>query len=75
MPLDRIPTFILIHNITEMESIGNQEEVNKYAMELARRIYIPNDEITFEQMLSNFGYVELNKEEEKGKVLKLTRKL
>ena len=44
----------------------DQEIINQAALELAKRIYVPNDNNSFEEMLKNFGY----KKEENIKQLK-----
>ena len=36
----------------------NQSYVNVFARELAERIYVPNEEKTFEDLLAEFGYVD-----------------
>lgn len=63
--LKTTPTFELI-KILDI-AIENQEQdlVNILAYEIATRIYIPNDRISFEEMAAEFGY----KKEEKGKDL------
>lgn len=43
--------------------------VNILAYELACRIYIPNDNISFENMLEDFGYKRLDKEKRQQKKL------
>lgn len=58
--------FTTIDLVKILYTSEEQEIINQAALELARRIYIPNDEVTFEQMLKNFGY---KKEKEKIKIL------
>lgn len=50
------PTCILINELIKADNENNQKIVNIIAYELAYRIYIPNDEITFEKLLYDFGY-------------------
>ena len=63
------PTIQLINGISEWEKQGNQAMVNILAYELACRIYIPNDNISFENMLADFGYKKLDKEKRQQKKL------
>ena len=48
-------------------AIQNEEQdlVNIIAYEITRRIWIPNDKITFEQMAADFGYKKETEEEKK----------
>lgn len=60
--LRTIPTCTLIDELCKADKEGNQKLVNIYAYELAYRIYIPNDEITFEKILTDFGYKKIEEE-------------
>lgn len=64
MELNKIP-----HNklVKMLDSAPDQETKNRIAYELTKRIYIPNKQITFEEILLSFGYVY----EEKPKVKSL----
>lgn len=64
-------TIQLINGISEWEKQGNQAMVNILVYELTCRIYIPNDNISFENMLADFGYKRLDKE--KGQQKKLVK--
>lgn len=64
------PTIQLINDISEWEKQGNQAMVNILAYELACRIYVPNDKISFENMLADFGYKRLEKEGQQKKLVK-----
>lgn len=63
------PTIQLINDIGEWEKQDNQAMVNILAYELACRIYIPNDNISFENILADFGYKRLDKEKRQQKKL------
>lgn len=63
------PTIQLINDISEWEKQGNQAMVNILAYELACRIYVPNDNISFENMLADFGYKRLEEEKRQQKKL------
>ena len=63
------PTIQLINGISEWEKQGNQAMVNILAYELACRIYIQNDNISFENMLADFGYKKLDKGKRQQKKL------
>ena len=63
------PTIQLINGISKWGKQGNQAMVNILAYELACRIYIPNDNISFENKLADFGYKRLDKEKRQQKKL------
>ena len=46
----------LITILTGAIKIKNQDLINIYALELAKRLYVPNDTYTFEETLAGFGY-------------------
>lgn len=56
--LKTVPTVKLIQLISNASNNGEQDLVNIYAYELTYRIWVPNEEETFEEMLKKFGYVE-----------------
>lgn len=47
---------------------NNQSFINIYAYELAVRIWVPNKEQTFEDLLGEFGYKKIEKDNEKKKI-------
>ena len=47
---------------------NNQSFINIYAYELAARIWVPNQEQTFEDLLEKFGYKKIEKDNEKKKI-------
>lgn len=69
--LKKIPTVTLINYLSESLEKGEQRITNIFAYEIATRIYVPNNSngITFDKLLSDFGYRNL--EEDKSKKLKL----
>ena len=67
--LKTTPTYQLINILNLAEQASQQDLVNIVACELASRIWVPNDEVTFEQMATEFGYVK--PEEPVQKKLKL----
>ena len=58
------PTCMLINMLSDAEQKDEQEIVNICAYELACRVYVPNKQITFTQMLKDFGYKSLTLEQE-----------
>ena len=46
----------LITILTGAIKIKNQDLINIYALELAKRLYVPNDTYTFEETLVGFCY-------------------
>lgn len=46
----------LITLLTGAIKTKNQDLINIYALELAKRLYVPNDTYTFEETLAGFGY-------------------
>lgn len=51
----------LITLLTEAIKMQNQELINIYALEITKRLYVPNDAYTFEQTLEGFGYRKMEK--------------
>lgn len=62
----KVPLINLIDLISDASREDNQELVNELAIEIKKRLYVPNKKITEEQMLKEFGYKEI--EDKKGKV-------
>ena len=60
------PTVQVINILSDAEQKGEQEIVNICAYELTCRIYVPNKQITFVQMLQDFGYKSLTLEQEQN---------
>lgn len=69
--LKKTPTVTLINYLNESLEKGEQGIANIFAYEIATRIYVPNNSngTTFDKLLSDFGYKNL--EENKSKKLKL----
>ena len=65
--LSKIPLINLIDLIADASKEDNQELVNELALEIKKRLYVPNKKITEEQMLKEFGYKEIKKEKPKEK--------
>ena len=63
----KIPLINLIDLIADASKEDNQELVNELALEIKKRLYVPNKKITEEQMLKEFGYKEIEKPKEKRK--------
>jgi len=68
--LKTTPTYQLINILNLAAQASQQDLVNIVAYELASRIWVPNEEITLEQMATDFGYI---KPEEDQKVLRKKR--
>lgn len=63
MDIKTIPTAKLVHILCD---VTDQDIINRIAYELTCRIYVPNNgETTFEEMLSSFGYKDIEKENTK----------
>lgn len=60
----KVPLINLIDLIADASKEDNQELVNELALEIKKRLYVPNKKIAEEQMLKEFGYKEITK---KGK--------
>lgn len=63
----KVPLINLIDLIADASKEDNQELVNELALEIKKRLYVPNKKITEEQMLKEFGYKEIKKPKEKRK--------
>ena len=63
--LSKIPLFAFIDLIDQASKENNQELVNELALEIKKRLYVPNKKITEEQMLKEFGYKEIEKSKKK----------
>lgn len=66
MNLRTVPTIDLVR-LLSLNDLDNQI-TNNIAYELAYRLYVPNNKISFESLLARFGYKEI---EESQKELKL----
>jgi len=62
-----IPTAQLVNAIGQFEQQGNQEMVNLIARELTYRIWVPNKETSFEDMMRSFGYKDIEKPKTLGR--------
>ena len=49
----------IINLLTSAINIGNQKLINMYACELAKRLYVPETGITFEELMEGFGYQKI----------------
>lgn len=67
------PTAILINELCNEEEVGNQKEINNIAYELAYRLYVPNDTVTFEDLLVKFGYKRIERHQKKLELRNKTR--
>ena len=65
--LSKIPLFEFIDLLAKASKENNQELVNELALEVVRRIYVPNPKKTKEELLAEFGYKEIEKPKEKRK--------
>ena len=65
--LSKIPLFEFIDLLDQASKENNQELVNELALEINKRLYVPNKKITEEQMLKEFGYKEIEKQKEQFK--------
>ena len=67
MQIRTIPTVQLINAIGMFEQEGNQSMVNLIAKELAFRIWVPNERITFDELAAEFGYKSIEPAKTLGK--------
>lgn len=51
----------LISLLTKAINVQNQTLINIYACELAKRLYVPGIDISFEQLMEGFGYRKIEK--------------
>ena len=65
--LRTIPTITLIQELSKADKEDNQQIMNICAFELARRIYVPNDKITFESILDDLGYKKIEYQKKLGR--------
>lgn len=65
--IEKTPTIVLVNCLFTND---DQDTINMCAYELTRRLWVPNTEITFDQMLHNFGFRYIEQEEVKIKKLK-----
>ena len=57
--MENITTKDLVLLLTQAMNSNNQMLVNHYAVELAARLYVPNKEYSYDDILYGFGYREL----------------
>ena len=57
--LKTTPTCVLINFLSEAYENEEQGLINIYAYELTTRIWVPNEEISFTDMLKEFGYKKI----------------
>ena len=66
--LRKTSTVKLIDYIAIASKEGNQYWVNKFAYELATRVYVPGNSVsTFEELLEKFGYKVFDEEKKHKK--------
>ena len=70
MDLSKIPTVELTTVLDIAINSGDQEFINKVAIEITRRIYVPNNKISMDEFLSQWGYQPLEESKEDIKTLK-----
>lgn len=51
----------IVRDLTTARKNNDQEELNKYALELTEKIWIPTIDMTFQELLESYGYKEPNK--------------
>ena len=51
----------IITLLTQAITMQNQPLINTYACELAKRLYVPGRDITFEELMEGFGYRKIEK--------------
>ena len=64
LELQTTPTIKLVNLLSEAQNQKNQELINLYSLTLAKRIYVPNASIPFQQVLDDFGYKIMGIEEQ-----------
>ena len=57
-----VKTLDLVELLTKLINEQNQPMINVYAYELATRLFVPNTDHTFEEMLKGFGYKILSED-------------
>ena len=66
---EKTPTVTLIDILSKASENNEQNLVNICAYELVSRIWVPNPEKSFTEMLKEFGYIELKElEHSKSKI-------
>ena len=55
----------LISLLTGAIGTGNQILINQYACELAKRLYVPDTGISFEELMEGFGYRKIEKPDDR----------
>lgn len=48
----------IVRDLTDARKRKDQEALNKYALELTEKIWIPTIEMTFQELAESYGYVE-----------------
>lgn len=59
--MKQLKTFEIIEHLTQAIKTQDQRLINMYAYELATRLYVPNSEHTFEELMEGFGYRTIEK--------------
>lgn len=71
MELEKVPLIKLANMLDEAFKLQDQEMINIIASEVARRFYVPNASITYENFKAQFGYKPLEKEKRKTKIKRI----
>lgn len=59
----------IFRDLTTARKAHNQEDLNKYALELTEKIWIPTIDMTFQELLESYGYVDPEKPKTKRRIL------
>jgi len=51
----------IVRDLTDARKREDQEVLNKYALELTEKIWIPTIDMTFQELLESYGYKEPDK--------------
>ena len=46
----------IVRDLTNARKSNNQEELNKYALELTEKIWIPTIDMSFQELAESYGY-------------------
>lgn len=65
-----MPTNQLVDSLEIAKQQGDQVLINNLAFELTYRTYIPFREVTFDEMVTKFGYKEIKQEKWKQYIKK-----
>lgn len=51
----------IVRDLTNARKSNNQEDLNKYALELTEKIWIPTIDMSFQELAESYGYKEPEK--------------